>query len=102
MGKEGAILVHIMYAWACSYGVDQSGCLDVPERNWPGGILPAEAGYVWSHDQARDRDRLKRRAKTDGVVAKILKEIDDAGIMRRHSWDGVRCLLLILPLTECG
>jgi hypothetical protein len=101
MGKEGAILVHIMYAWACSYGVDQSGCLDVPERNWPGGILPAEAGYVWSHDQARDRDRLKRRAKTDGVVAKILKEIDDAGIMRRHSWDGVRCLLLILPLTEC-
>ena len=101
MGKEGAILVHIMYAWASSYGVDQSGCLDVPERNWPGGILPAEAGYVWSHDQVRDRDRLKRRAKTDGVVAKILKEIDDAGIMRRHSWDGVRCLLLILPLTEC-
>ena len=101
MGKDGAILVHIMYAWACSYGVDETGCLDVPERNWPGGIMPPETGYVWSHDQVRDRDRLKRRAKTDGVVAKILKEIDDAGLMRRHSWDGVRCLLLILPLTEC-
>lgn len=102
MGKDGCILVHIMYAWACSYGVDATGNLDVPERNWPGGILPPETGYVWAHDQKRDRDRLARRAKTDGVVAKILMEIDEAGLMRRHSWDGVRCLLLILPLTECG
>jgi hypothetical protein len=101
MGHEGSLMCHILYAWACSYGVDEAGALDVPERNWPGGILPAENGYVWGHDQVRDRDRLKRRAKTDGVVANILKEIDDAGIMRRHSWDGVRCLLLILPLTEC-
>ncbi|KAG7531622.1 hypothetical protein FFLO_04206 [Filobasidium floriforme] len=100
MGKDGSILVHIMYAWACSYGVDETGNLDVPERNWPGGVLPPETGYVWSHDQVRERDRIGRRAKTDGVVAKILKEIDDAGIMRRHSFDGVRCLLLLLPLTE--
>ena len=30
----------------------------------------------------------------------ILDEIDACGILRKPTWDGVRALLLLLPLTE--
>lgn len=101
MGLTGSILCHVLYAWACSYGVDEGGQLDIAEQEWPGGNLPPDPEYVWRPHQPREEHRLARKLKTDKVVKQILREIDDAGVMRRQSWDGVRCLLLILPLTEC-
>lgn len=94
MGVEGAILCHIICAWACSYGVDEHGRLDMPE------LSASDPGLGFSMDEYRERARQRRRQRTDEMVRMILKEIDDAAIMRRHTWDGVRCLLLILPLTE--
>jgi hypothetical protein len=38
--------------------------------------------------------------KLHAVVRTILGKIDQFAIMRRPSWDGVRSLLLILPLSE--
>jgi hypothetical protein len=54
----------------------------------------------------READRQARFAKMRIAVDIILREIDACGILRKPTWDGVRVLLLLLPLTEgvstCG
>lgn len=99
MGAEGCILCYILYAWALSYGVDESGQLDVPE----GGAVPIEVyemRHVGKSEMRREADRQRRKSKMLGVLDVILKRIDELAIMRKPTWDGVRCLLLVLPLTE--
>ncbi|WVW83759.1 hypothetical protein I302_105780 [Kwoniella bestiolae CBS 10118] len=99
MGPEGAILCHVLYAWAVSYGVDEYGQLDVPE----GGGAPLESISLLSPGDAemnRENDRQKRKEKMRFVIEIILKEIDEYGLMRKPTWDGVRVLLLVLPLTD--
>ncbi|WVQ67810.1 uncharacterized protein L199_006015 [Kwoniella botswanensis] len=99
MGPEGAILCHVLYAWAVSYGVDEYGKLDVPE----GGGAPLEDISLLGPGDAemkRENDRQKRKEKMKFVIEIILKEIDEYGLMRRPTWDGVRVLLMVLPLTD--
>lgn len=99
MDIENAILCHVLYAWAVSYGVDEYGRLDLPD----GGREPLTGVNVTSAcpgEVQRETDRSVRMEKTKSVVKVILKEIDDCGVMRKPTWDGVRVLLMILPLTE--
>ena len=99
MGPEGAILCHVFYAWAISYGVDENGQLDVPE----GGEAPDGPIDLVHHGDGeikREEDRKIRKSRMSGVLEVILTKMDECGIMRKPSWDGVRALLLILPLTE--
>lgn len=99
MDIENTILCHVLYAWAVSYGVDEYGRLDLPE----GGREPLTGVNVTSAcpgEVQRETDRSVRMEKTKSVVKVILKEIDDCGVMRKPTWDGVRVLLMILPLTE--
>ena len=37
LGPEGAMLCHVLYAWAVSYGVDEHGRLDIPEGGGTSG-----------------------------------------------------------------
>jgi hypothetical protein len=48
----------------------------------------------------READRQARFEKMKVAVDVILEEIDACGILRKPTWDGVRVLLLLLPLTE--
>lgn len=99
LGPEGAILCHVLYAWAVSYGVDEHGRLDVPE----GGDAPDEHVDLSKHSAGelkREQDRQRRKDTMRGVLEYILRRIDECGVMRKPSWDGVRALLMILPLTE--
>ncbi|WWC89458.1 uncharacterized protein L201_004382 [Kwoniella dendrophila CBS 6074] len=99
MGPEGAILCHVLYAWAVSYGVDEYGKLDVPEG---GGPALDEVSLLGPGDieMKRENDRQRRKEKMRQVIEFILKEIDEHGLMRKPTWDGVRVLLLVLPLTD--
>jgi hypothetical protein len=97
MGREGAVLCHCLYAWAVSYGVDERGRLDVPEGQALGSVNLLAVGENETKHQA---DRQRRLERLYPIVRTILREVDDCGILRRPSWDGVRVLLLILPLTE--
>lgn len=97
MGREGSVLCHVLYAWAVSYGVDERGQLDSPEGE-PCG--PTSLLHASDAELKRQNERQRRTEKTYRVVRTILCEIDEYGIMRKPSWDGVRVLLLILPLTE--
>lgn len=97
MGREGAVLCHCLYAWAVSYGVDERGQLDTSERDHlePISLLaPADS------EAKQQAERQRRLEKTFRIVRTILREIDEYGILRKPSWDGVRALLLLLPLTE--
>ncbi|TFK55186.1 hypothetical protein OE88DRAFT_1780189 [Heliocybe sulcata] len=41
----------------------------------------------------------RRKGKTNEMLREILRLIDVCGILRKPTWDGVRVLLLVLPLT---
>ncbi|KAL7409829.1 hypothetical protein BDY24DRAFT_401974 [Mrakia frigida] len=80
LGPVGSIIPHVLYAWALSYGVDESGKEAPPPTT--------------------NEDRIRRRQKCNEIVTECLGEIDRYAVMRRPTWDGVRVLLMILPLTE--
>lgn len=65
--------------WAASFGVNEYG---------------VEELYDDSVDPRRRRDRVNE------MVREILYLIDIHGILRKPSWDGIRALLLISPLTQ--
>lgn len=96
MGREGSALCHCLYAWAVSYGVDERGQPEATEAD----PLSATSLVPSENENKRQTERQHRKEKTYHVVRTILREIDDYGIMRKPSWDGVRVLLLVLPLTE--
>lgn len=99
MGPEGAVLCHVLYAWALSYGVDHRGELDIPEGGGESlGVLSVVS--PGPNEMRREADRQTRFEQMRKVIEIALREIDEIGIMRKPTWDGVRVLLLILPLTE--
>lgn len=79
LGIPGQLIAMLFVTWAASYGVDECG------REEP-------------HDDAQGVRRRKR--KTNEMVQELLHLIDIHGLPRKPSWDGVRVLLLIMPLTE--
>jgi hypothetical protein len=99
LGQEGAILCHVLYAWAVSYGVDEYGQLDVPEGGDTSGS-PISLLDPGKDEIKRENDRQARFKIMKAAVEIILDEIDACGILRKPTWDGVRVLLLLLPLTE--
>lgn len=99
MGHAGSVLCHCLYAWAVSYGLDERGMYDGPDIS-RGPIGPVNLMSRGDNEIRREQDRQRHTKKLHHVVRTILREIDDYGIMRRPSWDGVRSLLLIIPLTE--
>lgn len=44
--------------------------------------------------------RRPRKDKTEAMLREILELVDFHSILRKPSWDGVRILLLLLPLLE--
>ncbi|KAF8509550.1 hypothetical protein JB92DRAFT_3083744 [Gautieria morchelliformis] len=79
LGVAGQLIAMLLVTWATSYGVDEYG------REEP-------------HDGAQGVRRRKER--TNEMVEEVLHLIDIHGIPRKPSWDGVRVLLLVMPLTE--
>ena len=88
LGPIGALLSMILVTWATSYGIDEYG------RDTVSSTITAES----SEKNLAAVDH--RRAKVNEMVAEMLNLIDRHGLLRRPSWDGVRVLMLILPLTE--
>lgn len=77
--KEAQLIGMVLVAWAASYGVDEAGN---PEPH------------------LGDESVNRRRERTNAMMREILHLVDVYGILRRPSWDGVRVLLLLMPLTE--
>ena len=101
LGITGRLLAMSLVVWASSFGVDENGqSMDPLEDH----IYQYQEHKVDIHDQfdtdASAKLRGERRAKTNEMVREMLYLIDVHGILRKPSWDGVRVLLMILPLAQ--
>ncbi|KIO25761.1 hypothetical protein M407DRAFT_24918 [Tulasnella calospora MUT 4182] len=90
LGAGGELIAQTLRAWATSYGFDENG---------------ADALYFQEEGvKVEDDDALataeKRKAATNAIVRDILDAVDKNAVARTTTWDGVRVLLLLLPLTE--
>jgi len=96
----------LLVVWAASFGLDERG---LPlDNHLNADLLPLT--HTKSEDDALNNHKFKdgvqdvkwheKRDKTDTMLREVLELIDFHGVMRRPSLDGVRALLLILPLLE--
>lgn len=69
----------ILVIWAASFGVTEYG-IEEPVQ----GLM----------DIQRNKERVIE------MLHEVLYWIDMHGILRKPSWDGVRALLLVIPLTQ--
>lgn len=99
MGPEGAVLCHTLYAWGVAYGVDERGQFDINESSSE-PLATVSLASVGEGEARRDVDRQRRLEKLNRVLRTIIKEIDEYGILRKPTWDGVSALLLFLPLLD--
>lgn len=85
LGPIGMVIASVLVTWAASYGIDEYGKEEDP--------LPRDGPELLAAVK-------KRREICNEMVRELLGRIDALGLLRRPSWDGVRVLLLIMPLTE--
>lgn len=89
LGECGELIAQTLLAWATSFGFDESG-IDA-------SLFQEDVIKVEEDDPFATIER--RKAATNEIVQDILEAIDKNAVARRTSWDGVRVLLLLLPLT---
>lgn len=83
LGSAGELIAQTLRAWAVSFGFDENGC---------------EVAASATENQTAALSR--RKSQTNQRVRIILRAVDVNAIPRTISWDGVRVLLLLLPLTQ--
>ncbi|KAI0035738.1 hypothetical protein K488DRAFT_24378, partial [Vararia minispora EC-137] len=79
LGIAGQLIAMILVVWGASFGVNEYG---IEDPNTDPVIMRS------------------RRESTNDLVREILQLIDLHGILRKPSFDGVRAVMLLLPLTE--
>jgi hypothetical protein len=113
LGPEASLLAMLLVVWAASFGVDEYGVPiaptthastdpNIPIRNTrsssgelhhPSSNFENPVGHAISTIRGR-----KERSET--MLKEVLELVDIHAVIRRPTWDGVRVLLLILPLLE--
>ncbi|KAG6379104.1 hypothetical protein JVT61DRAFT_11540 [Boletus reticuloceps] len=95
---EGKMLAMLLVTWAASFGIDEFGNEDTEDG--------ASESIGNSHfvldggDKITNSKRQARLLRTETMIREILTLVDLNGLLRRPSWDGVKVLLLLLPLTH--
>ncbi|QRW03794.1 Fungal Zn(2)-Cys(6) binuclear cluster domain [Ceratobasidium sp. AG-Ba] len=79
LGVAGNMICMLLVTWAATYGVNEYG-VEEPSNGLEGV--------------------RERRRRCNEMIREILGLIDKHGLLRKPTWDGVRVLLLIMPLTE--
>lgn len=114
LGHEGGLLAMILVVWAASFGLDERGLPDADDvstseqETLNGATMGTGSKRVSSNsssdlknlDLTPDQRRKERKERTEAMIREVLELIDFHGVLRRPSWDGVRVLLLIMPLLE--
>ncbi|KAF8654081.1 hypothetical protein AX16_003614 [Volvariella volvacea WC 439] len=105
LGPEGYILSLLLVVWAISLGYDQHGNPRLEDGVHTEDRMARRPGtseglnYSFCEPLA-DRDRRMRKDKVAEMMKEILELIDLHGVLRKPSWDGVRVLLLTVPLLN--
>lgn len=75
----GQLIALTLVVWAATFGVNEFGIEEMQEST---------------------ADARQRKEHINEMLQELLYLIDLHGILRKTSWDGVRLLLLMLPLTQ--
>lgn len=90
-----------LVVWASSFGFNEAG---QPLDTFEDQIFQYQEQKTNSNDtydpESSARLRSERKAKTNEMLKEMLYLIDIHGVLRSPTWDGVRTLLMILPLTQ--
>ncbi|KAG5653270.1 hypothetical protein H0H81_001430 [Sphagnurus paluster] len=106
LSPEGNLIATTLVVWASSFGLDERGVSDADDLH---SQIPSElelsskragSAEVKGRDMSSEQKRRDHKERTEAMLREILEQIDLHGIMRRPSWDGLRVLLLVLPLLE--
>jgi hypothetical protein len=82
LGIPGQLIAMLLAIWAASFGVNEYGIEELHHGEGCGAII------------------RNRREATNEMVREMLHLIDIYGILRKPTWDGVRALHPLLPLTQ--
>lgn len=93
------MLAMLLVTWAASFGINEYG-RDIDELDPPPTDPTSPKFTRDSDDELSDPKQRIYAVRTEAMVREILALVDAHAILRRPSWDGVRVLLLLLPLTE--
>jgi len=112
-----SLLANVLTTWAASYGVDEYGHEDADANaqdlaaanasnrgigtggNGAGNMGGDGEGSEQAVANAAARKKARRMRVTE-MVKEILEGVDRLALLRRPTWDGVRVLMLLMPLTE--
>ena len=89
LGNEGQLISMLLVVWAVSFGLNERGVVEGEDE------YPASA-----ESQGPGAKRRQRKTRTETLLNEIMEHIDFYGVLRRPTLDGVRVLLLLLPLLE--
>jgi len=83
----------VLVAWAASFGLNERGVTaDL--------TAPRYAGLYDMRSVGDGSESDNHAMRTDALVSDILRLVDSHGLLRNPTWDGVRLLLLLWPLTQ--
>ncbi|KAF8136113.1 hypothetical protein EV363DRAFT_1318759 [Boletus edulis] len=95
---EGKMLAMLLVTWAASFGIDEFGNEDTEDG--PSESIGNSHFVLDGGDKIPNSKRQARLLCTEAMIREILTLVDLNGLLRRPSWDGVKVLLLLLPLTH--
>ncbi|KAG6817097.1 hypothetical protein H0H87_012865 [Tephrocybe sp. NHM501043] len=112
LGHEGGLLAMVLVVWAASFGLDERGIPEDDIRDGSDQETPTSTTHNTGSkrtgstsepkgkEPSTSRTRKDKKENTEAMLREVLELVDFHGVMRRPSWDGVRVLLLIMPLLE--
>ncbi|KAH9484158.1 hypothetical protein JR316_0003638 [Psilocybe cubensis] len=106
--SEGGLIAMLLVTWAASVGLNERGLPEddtvTDDQSTLGGGSPLEGSSsrpaASGKYQPPGSRRREWKTKTESYIRELLELIDLHGILRRPSLDGVRALLLLLPLLD--
>ncbi|KAF6765052.1 hypothetical protein DFP72DRAFT_1058868 [Ephemerocybe angulata] len=100
---EAGIVTMLLVVWAYTFGLNEHGVpndIDSNRSESPDRHEAARQGSSPERSPPFSQRRYQSRETTQGMVQQVLELVDAHGILRRPSLDGIRALLLLLPLME--
>jgi hypothetical protein len=92
LGPPGLLISKLLVVWAASFGVDEAGNdAETPSESEGSPTLSA----FGEHLSVR---RQRWAGRVTAMLQEVLRYVDHYGLLRKPTWDGVRALLLLLPL----
>lgn len=81
----------LLVIWAASFGIDEFGNENI--QNEASDV--SDGSDIHSNPEQHGTMHF-----TESMIREVLTLVDYHGLLRRPSWDAVRVLLLLLPLTH--